>query len=104
MFIPGLSIFEALKDPDRLILSDLPGFTRRIHWKFYLFGILLFIFNIFVLDVNITASHGFYRDRLSKAYLFQRNGDGGISYNDDQKMTDLNRDGTVAPRAGCAKR
>ena len=97
LFIRELSIFEALKDTEGMILKDLAGFARRIHWKFYLFGILLFIFNIFVLDVNITSSHGFYRDRLSKAYLFQQNGDGRIASNDDQKMSDLNRDDTIAP-------
>ena len=97
LFIPKLSIFEALKSPDEYIQKDLAGFVRRIHWKFYLFGILLFLFNFFVLDVNITSSHGFYRDRLSKAYLFQPNGDGQITYNDDQKLSDLNRDDTIAP-------
>ena len=80
-----------------MILSDLPGFARRIHWIFYLFGILLFIFNIFILDVNITSSHGFYRDRLSRAYLFQQNREGLIISNDDQKMSELNQKDSVAP-------
>ncbi len=97
LFIPELSIFEALKNPRGVVLNDLAGFVRRIHWKFYAFGILLFIFNFLVLDVNITSSHGFYRDRLSKAYIFQQNEDCSISSNDDQKMSDLNRDGTFAP-------
>jgi predicted acylesterase/phospholipase RssA len=97
LFIPGLSIFQTLKDPEKLIFGDLSGFARRIHWKFYLFGILLFFFNLFILDVNITSSHGFYRDRLSRAYLFQQNSEGFIFSNDDQKMSELNRDDSVAP-------
>jgi hypothetical protein len=97
LFIPKLSIFGVLHNPDEYILKDLAGFARRIHWQFYLFGILLFIVNFFVLDVNITSSHGFYRDRLSKAYLFQQTGEGQITFNDDLKMSELNRDDTVAP-------
>ena len=97
LFIPDLSILEALKDPKRLIMKKLPDFARRFHWKFYLLGFLLFISNFFVLDVNITASHGFYRDRLSKAYIFKQKKDGSIISNDEQKMTELSMDGTSAP-------
>ena len=97
LFIPELSLFEALENPRGHVFNDLAGFARRIHWKFYAFGLLLFIFNFFVLDVNITSSHGFYRDRLSKAYIFKQEEDGALSSNDEQKMTDLNRDGTIAP-------
>jgi hypothetical protein len=97
LYIPDLSTLEAFRKPGRWPGGILVELTHRIHWQFYLFGILLFVFNIFALDVNITSSNGFYRDRLSKAYLFRQNDDGTISSNDDQKMTGLNRDGTAAP-------
>ena len=97
LFIPGLSILESLKDPKGLILGDLSGFDRRINWQFYLFGILLFISNLFFLDVNITSSHGFYRDRLSRAYIFKKNEEGLIISNDSQKMSELTQEDTVAP-------
>ena len=97
LYIPALSILEAFREPGRPVVRSLVDLRHRMHEQFYFFGILLFIFNIFVLDVNITSSHGFYRDRLSKAYIFQQNEDGSIYSNDDQKMTELNRDGTIAP-------
>jgi hypothetical protein len=97
LYIPTLSVLEAFRKSERSIWENIVDFTQRIHEQFYFFGILLFIFNIFVLDVNITSSHGFYRDRLSKAYLFRQEADNSISSNDDQKMTVLNRDHTAAP-------
>jgi len=92
LFIPELSIFDAFKGPNRLVFKKLSDLKRRIHWQFYVIGILIFLFNLRVLDVNITSPHGFYRDRLSKAYVFQEKEDGSISSNDDQKLSELNRD------------
>ncbi|UCD81501.1 MAG: patatin-like phospholipase family protein [Desulfobacterales bacterium] len=97
LFIPELSIFEAWRTFEGLSLKNLSDLRLVIQWQFYLAGILIFLFNILVLDVNITSSHGFYRDRLSKAYLFRQNEDGSISSNDAQKMSELNRDDTTAP-------
>ncbi len=92
LFIPELSVVQA-------IISKLPvkDIMERLHWKFYLAGILIFIFNLFFLNVNITSSHGFYRDRLSKAYLFQAGKNGKIVSNDGQKLSELNRKGSTAP-------
>lgn len=97
LFIPELSILEGLRTLKSFSLKNISDLIHVIQWQFYLTGILIFLFNILVLDVNITSSHGFYRDRLSKAYIFRQHGDGSISSNDDQKMTELNRDGTMAP-------
>ena len=60
--------------------------------------VFLLLFNYFFLDVNITSPHGFYRDRLSKAFLFADRPDaGGLIPNDEQKLSTLNAAGTAAP-------
>ena len=97
LYIPELSILAKLRNFEGFSLKNISALGLVISWQFYLAGILIFLFNILVLDVNITSSHGFYRDRLSKAYLFQQNEDGSISSNDAQTMSDLNRDSAAAP-------
>jgi hypothetical protein len=65
--------------------------------ELYGLGILLVLFNWLFVNVNITSAHGFYRDRLSKAYLFQSDIEGGLRGNDQQRLSELNRDHTTAP-------
>jgi hypothetical protein len=65
--------------------------------ELYSLGILLVLFNWLFVNVNITSAHGFYRDRLSKAYLFQSDIEGGLRGNDQQRLSELNRDHTTAP-------
>jgi len=48
-------------------------------------------------DVNVTSLHSFYRDRLSKAYLFQVLPGCELQPNDEQNLSGLNGDGTTAP-------
>lgn len=48
-------------------------------------------------NVNTTSLHGFYRDRLSKAYLFQVDEQGRVSPNDAQALSSLNSDPSQAP-------
>lgn len=60
-------------------------------------GLLLLLIHILWLDVNATAAHGFYRDRLSKAYLIQQRRDGELTANDEQSLSTLNAAGTAAP-------
>ncbi|MHC4859991.1 MAG: patatin-like phospholipase family protein [Planctomycetota bacterium] len=57
----------------------------------------LLLFNFFFVDVNVTSPHGFYRDRLSRVFLFRIGKDGEVVPNDGQKLSDLNRPGTRAP-------
>ena len=62
--------------------------------------ILLFIINALLVDVNITSVHGFYRDRLSRAYLFQlvrKAGKDVLQPNDAQKLSELNQPETKGP-------
>jgi hypothetical protein len=68
----------------------------RDYWFLVIFVALL-VFNRFFLDVNITSPHGFYRDRLSKAFLFRIGENDRIEQNDTLKLTGLNSDGTTAP-------
>ena len=66
---------------------------------FWFFGVMLalMILNRFLLDINVTSPHGFYRDRLSKAYLFKVDSDNEIIPQDKLAMSELNAEGTVAP-------
>lgn len=48
-------------------------------------------------DINVSAAHRFYRDRLSKAYLFRVTGSGAIQHNDRQKLSGLNTEGSASP-------
>ena len=66
---------------------------------FWFFGVMLalMILNRFLLDINVTSPHGFYRDRLSKAYLFKVDDDNEIVPQDKLAMSGLNAEGTVAP-------
>jgi len=48
-------------------------------------------------DVNHTSLHSFYRDRLSKAYLFRRGPGGAPLHNDGQKLSSLYEHGCWAP-------
>ncbi|MGI9592297.1 MAG: patatin-like phospholipase family protein, partial [Myxococcota bacterium] len=57
----------------------------------------LTIFVLLFMDVNLTSPHGFYRDRLSRVFMFRVSSDGEIEPHDDQKLSDLNAPGTKAP-------
>ena len=65
-------------------------------WVF-LGAILILLGYWLSVDVNVTAAHRFYRDRLSKAYLFRITVDGAIEHNDTQKLSELNAAGSAAP-------
>jgi len=65
--------------------------------EFFGGGLLLFIYMLFFLDVNRTSLHVFYRDRLSRLYLFRVNSKGDILANDKLKLSELRQRGSVAP-------
>jgi hypothetical protein len=77
--------------------SSLELFDGMSDWIFLGTLVFIFLFNRFFLDVNITSPHGFYRDRLSKVFLFSKGEDGELVPNDKQLLSDLNRPGTTAP-------
>jgi hypothetical protein len=59
--------------------------------------IALLLFNRFFLDMNITSLHGFYRDRLSKAYLIKLDENDNVAHDDQLKLSSLNSPGSNAP-------
>jgi len=77
--------------------DQLQLFDRKEDLVFLLIFIGLLIFNRVFLDMNITSLHGFYRDRLSKAYLFNVDENNEIVHADKIKLSSLNADGTTAP-------
>ncbi len=88
--------------------GDEAGFTQLLYgmfsslwddsadWVFFAVFPVLLVYWLIV-DVNRTAAHKFYRDRLSKAYLFRIIGSERVEHNDAQKLSDLNREGSAAP-------
>ncbi len=81
----------------RIENAGLELFVRSEDFWFFGVMIALMILNRFLLDINVTSPHGFYRDRLSKAYLFKVNSDNEIIPQDKLAMSELNAEGTVAP-------
>ena len=45
----------------------------------------------------MSSLHGFYRDRLSRLYLFRRGTDQSVEANDEQTLSGLSQSGSVAP-------
>jgi len=72
---------------------ELAYFSSKVHFAVF----LLYLYNWQFIDINLTSLHRFYRDRLSKAYLFRVDAQGEIRPNDDQKLSTLNTEGTKAP-------
>jgi len=66
---------------------------------FFLLTLLIFFLNYFFINVNQSSLHGFYRDRLSKLYLIDRDlaKSGKVRHNDDIKLSELNKPGTSVP-------
>jgi hypothetical protein len=77
--------------------SHLGLFDGISDWAFLSILLFFFLFNRFFLDVNITSPHGFYRDRLSRVFLFSEDEDGELIPNDKQSLSGLNQPGTAAP-------
>lgn len=81
----------------KIIGDQLDLFDREEDSIFLLMLLSFIIVNFFLLDMNITSLHGFYRDRLSKAYIFRLGPTGEIMHNDDVKLSELNAPGSTAP-------
>jgi hypothetical protein len=74
----------------------LPGSGVPRSWEgLSLVAAALFLYAARYVDVNSTSLHSFYRDRLSRAYLFRLAGDGCVHV-DHQPLSQLNQ-GTEAP-------
>lgn len=68
-------------------------------WDGYVLGfaLLLFLLNRTALSINTSSGNGFYRDRISRAYLIRPNADGTVEWVDDLRFSQLNGPGTAAP-------
>ena len=84
-------------DQLRIEGDQLRLFSRSEDFVFMIVFISLLLFNRFFLDMNITSMHGFYRDRLSKAFLIRRDEDGNVFHMDKQKLSEMSAPGTMAP-------
>ncbi len=66
-------------------------------FTFFGIGIALLLYLVLFFDVNRTSLHSFYRDRLSRLYLFRLDDDGELRANDKVKLSELNPPGSSAP-------
>jgi hypothetical protein len=62
--------------------------------QFLLIAVLVVLVSFLLIDVNSTSLHGFYRDRLSKLYLF-RLVDKKVHSSDALKLSELNTQGVA---------
>ena len=58
---------------------------------------LMVLFNGLFANVNTSSIHGFYRDRLSRAFLFSRRSLHELESRDSLKLSELSGEDTVAP-------
>ena len=72
-----------------LALSDVQFGARPADWWFVGVMALVLLLNRVWVDVNVSSAHGFYRDRLSKAFLIRTGRYGPVMANDDQKLSTL---------------
>jgi predicted acylesterase/phospholipase RssA len=60
-------------------------------------ALALLLFNLAFLNVNRSSLHGFYRDRLSRLYLFRTRPDGRVEHIDELRLSELNAADTASP-------
>lgn len=65
-------------------------------WAFLVVGVIGLLFAAVFSNPNVTAAHGFFRDRMSRAFLFTEK-DGIVDYCDGLKLSQLSGPGSVAP-------
>jgi len=68
----------------------------RTDWVLLGIFVLLLIYWLSV-DINLIAANSFYRDRLSKAFLFRAGNSGSVEHRDKQLLSELNGEGSAAP-------
>jgi hypothetical protein len=86
---------------DQLLTPHILMSLKPIDLGLALVATVLFVYGWRLVDVNLTSLHGFYRDRISQAYLFCRRIGSGASAqpasNDELRLSGLSPDGSVAP-------
>ena len=63
---------------------------------FLIVGVIGLLFAVVFSNPNVTAAHGFFRDRMSRAFLFTDK-DGAVDHCDGLKLSQLNGPGSAAP-------
>ena len=83
---------------DRISISPQP-IDLLDNWDklFYGGAILLFALNFIFVNVNFTSLHGFYRDQLTRGFLFRKGTDSGRNSGRRVKLSELNSAGSTAP-------
>ena len=64
---------------------------------FYSGAIALFVLNFIFINVNFTSLHGFYRDQLTRGFLFRKGTDSSRNSGRRVKLSELNSPGSAAP-------
>ncbi|MDJ0837283.1 MAG: hypothetical protein QNK37_12255 [Acidobacteriota bacterium] len=75
--------------------SNASGWDSPWFLYYILIAFGLWLYTTLTVDINQTSMHNFYRDRLSKAYLFKPNTDDPelLDHNDTLKLSELNQNG-----------
>jgi hypothetical protein len=82
------------KYKNRLRIHE-PDFWDGYYDVGYLAVLFFLLLLLYFVDVNVTSSSVFYRDRLSKAYLIKIDENSDIEHRDGQKLSDLAQQGTA---------
>lgn len=82
---------------ERLRLVSLLLWDGLGDWFFTGLGVLALLYGVFLANQNITSPHGFFRDRLSRAFVFSVDGEGQTHPQDALRLSELNQRGTAAP-------
>lgn len=81
-------IGDTEKEQPITIINELSLLRGNAEWWLYLGGLLLWFYNYLSVSVSRISMHPFYRDRLSRTFLFRTDGDEVVSA-DDTKMSEL---------------
>jgi len=82
------------KYKNRLRIHE-PDFWDGYYDVGYFLVLFFLLLLLYFVDVNVTSSSVFYRDRLSKAYLFKIDENSDIEHHDRQKISELSQQGTA---------
>jgi patatin-like phospholipase len=74
------------------LLWDGPG-----EWLFFSAGLLGLLWAVWFANPNLTSQHAFFRDRLSRTFIFSVRPDGEVRHWDTLKLSRLNAPGSSAP-------
>ena len=66
-------------------------------WWFLGIGIIGLVYALWLTNPNVTSQHAFFRDRLSRAFIFSVEPEGDVEPTDDLKLSALNAEGSTAP-------